>query len=123
MTVPVAQRVDAQTVTILSGASLSDAINLGGRAPVAILMPASWSAASLTFQASYDGTTYQDVYAPGSDGTQAEVTHATAASRHVTIDANAFAGARFFKVRSGTSAAAVNQGANRVLTVVTREFW
>lgn len=123
MTTPVPQRVDSIAVTVSSGGSLSAAVNLGGRAPVAVLMSAGWDSASLTFQASMDGTTYGDVWAPDVSGTQAEVAHAVAAGRFVALDANAFAGARFLKLRSGTSGSAVNQTADRVLTLITREFW
>lgn len=123
MTNPVPSRILSDTVTIASAASLSGAINLGGRAPVGILMPAAWTAASLTFQASLDGVTFGNVYAPDPTGVQAEVEHATDVDRWVTLFPDQFAGARYLKVRSGTAGTPANQGAERILTVVLREFW
>ena len=54
--------------TIANGASLSDGQSLGGRTPAIIMMSAAWTAASLTFQGSHDGTTYYDLYITGRPG-------------------------------------------------------
>ena len=47
--------VFTQTATIGTGASLSQQIDLGAMTLVGIVMPASWTAAGLTFQVSADG--------------------------------------------------------------------
>ena len=57
--------IDTQTrtATIAISTSLSAAIALPpGWYPAAILMPAAWTAADLTFQLSLDGTTFADLY-------------------------------------------------------------
>lgn len=104
----------AQAATIANGASLSDAVDITAGLLIAIQMPAAWTAAVLTFQASHDGVTFADVY----DSAGAERSVTVAAGRHVTLDTANF-GMRFVKVRSGTAAAPVNQGAQRVLQLVT----
>lgn len=101
------------TVEILSGASLSAAVNLGGRIPAGVYMPATWTAAGLTFEVSPDGSTYY----PLEDIDGNEYTATVVASVYVAFDTTKFFGARYMKVRSGTSAAAVNQGADRTLTL------
>jgi hypothetical protein len=105
--------LETRTVTIANGASLSDAVDLGGRKLIAIDMPASWTAASLTFQASVDGTTFDNVY----DGaTERSLT--VAASYYSMLNIGDWVGCRYLKLRSGTAASAVNQGGDRVITLV-----
>jgi hypothetical protein len=109
------QTVETTTVTIANGASLSGAVDLKGRKLVAIIMPASWTAASLTFQGSVNDTDYFDLY----DGaTERALT--VAASRYVMQNIGDWVGARYLKVRSGTSGSAVNQGGARVITLVVQ---
>jgi len=79
-------------------------------------MPDSWSTANLTLQASADGTNYHNLYQD--DGT--EYTVSAAASRHIILNPAEFAGIRFLKLRSGTSSSAVNQAADRTITLVVR---
>ena len=98
-----ARSKSAGSVTIASGASLSGAINLGDKVLSAIIMPASWTAAALTFQASDDGgTTWKDMYDDG--GNEISILSANAvAGRRISVDPSAFAGIDLIKVRSGTS--------------------
>lgn len=107
---------------ILNGASLSAEVDLRGGTIVGIQMPAAWTAANITFQGacrtSLEVTpVFQDVYDDG--GTEVVVT--AAAARFINIVAP-FDGTslRYIKVRSGTSAAAVAQGADRDLIIVVR---
>lgn len=103
------------TGTIANGASLSGTITLTGEV-VGILMPAAWTAASLTFRGSTDGTNFFDLY----DDLGQEVTMPTAASRFLGVANNGpFRGLRSLQVRSGTAATPVNQGAARTITIVT----
>jgi len=104
-------------VTIANGESLSAAANLDRLALVGIVMPSGWTAADLTFQAceTYDGT-YVDIYDTGGN----EVTVTTAASRWIAIAPQDFLSARFLKVRSGGAGAAVNQAADRTITLILR---
>ena len=55
-------RTETQTAVIANGASLSSAVALGAKNLIAIVFPAAWTAASVTFQASVDGTTFVDIY-------------------------------------------------------------
>jgi hypothetical protein len=109
--------LDTTTVTIANGQSLSGAADLKGLGtPVRIDMPAAWTAANLTFQVSADGVTYQDLYDDGGS----EVTVTAAAGRSIFLQPAEWAHVRYLKVRSGTAAVPVNQGTDRLLTLVVR---
>lgn len=101
------------TLTIASGASLSDALNLGGNILLGFYMPASWTTAAVTFAASEDGVTYSPVV---KDGSELSVT--AAAGQYIVLFPADFMGIRYLRLRSGTSSAAVNQGAARDLTII-----
>lgn len=102
------------TVTITSGTSLSAAVDLNTMRLHRIVFPAGWDTAAMTFVGSYDGTNYNNLY--DSNG---EVTASYAgAARSVVIDPAVSFGIRYWKFRSGTAAAAVNQTADRLLTLV-----
>lgn len=102
------------SIDIANGASLSEAAPLAGMVLVGIIIPSSWTAADLTFQASHDGTNYANVY--GDDG--AERTVEADASRFIMLDPVNWLSASWLKVRSGTAGLAVNQGAARTITLV-----
>lgn len=104
------------TATIANGTSLSDTVDLGGGTLVAYIMPAGWTAAGITFQAGEVPTLLNDVYTTAGS----EVTHTVAASRFVQVSPVDFVGSRYIKVRSGTSGAAVNQGAERLIQLISR---
>lgn len=107
------------TATIADSASLSGAVDLSSFSGtlVAIQTPSGWTSAVLTFQASYDGTTYANLY----NSAGAEVTTGTiAASYYVALDPADFAGIRYLKVRSGTSGSATNQSSGDTLQLILR---
>lgn len=104
------------TATIANGESLSGAVVIQNAAVVGIIMPAEWTAAPLTLQGSADGAAFADLYDPFG----AEIVIAAAASRHIVIPPASLNGLAAIKLRSGTAGAAVNQGAARSITVVTR---
>jgi len=118
-----ARNKSVATVTIANGASLSGAIALGDKVLCAILMPAAWTAAALSFQASDDnGTTFGDMFDDG--GVEISIPTAGAvAGQRISVDPSMFAGVDVLKVRSGLTAAAVNQGAARVVTLISRKFY
>jgi len=99
-----------QTI-IASGTSLSPAVAVSNGRLIALQMPAAWTAAVLTFQGSMDGTTYTDLY----DSLGSEISVTVAAAHGIALDVTAFAGWQWLKIRSGTGASAVNQGADRTL--------
>jgi len=106
-------------VTIASGGSLSSEVYLGAnRILAAIDMPADWTAANLTFQASYNsGGTFDNMY----DQYGTEKTVVAAEDRFIPLDDPAFwLGVHYIKVRSGTSGSAVNQAAGRTIYLITK---
>jgi len=104
-------------VTILSGASLSGVAGLGrGVSLVGIVMPAAWTAAGLTFQASADSVAFADLFDAAT-----EYTFATGASRYHQIDPAKTDSIQAIKVRSGTTGVPVNQGADRIITLIVRD--
>ena len=110
------ERFEYLGVVIANGQSLSAAAQVGGYLLCGIIMPSAWTAAALTFQASKDGTTYNNLYSDGG----VEHTVVADASRHIKIDPQDFAGVQYVKVRSGTSGTPVAQGAARTITLVVR---
>lgn len=110
----------ALAATILSGASLTDAIDLGDARLSRIAMPATWTTANLSFQVSYDGVTYNNLF----DSSGVEVTVTAAAARAISLHTlfALFQDVRWLKIRSGTSAAPVNQGADRALQLAVRSI-
>lgn len=109
------------TVTIANGAALSGAADLLGNSLVGVQMPSTWTAASLSFDVSIDGSTYTALYIVNSSmaATEYAIT-SPAASYGISLDPAIFAGWRFVKVRSGTSGSPVNQGGARTMTLVVR---
>ena len=91
--------------------SITAAIDLLHTRLARIDMPATWTAANLTFQASWDGVTFNNLY----DAAGSEYVVTAAASRAIIIPLVDLFGARFLKIRSGLAGAAVNQAAARTL--------
>ena len=100
--------------TIANGQALSAGVNLQGGRLFALQLPASWTAADLTFQASFDGSTYADMF----DEEGNEVTVDAAASRYILLDPARWLGVRNLKIRSGAAGAPVNQGGDRVIQLL-----
>lgn len=98
-------------VVIANGASLSDPIRLAGNVLAGVHMPAAWTAASLTFQVSNDGTTWRNLF--DAEGTEVEVV--ATAGVAIILDTSSFLPWRHMRIRSGTSALPVNQGADRTI--------
>lgn len=106
------------TATIANAASLSDSVSTSRTNIIGLIMPAAWTAAALTFQASIDGDNFYDLY----DQAGNEFNVPAAASRHIGgLDALAFGSFNYLKIRSGTAATPVNQGAARAITLILRD--
>jgi hypothetical protein len=103
-----------RTATIANGASLSDAVQVDGAALVGIIMPAAWTAANLTLQASHDDSTFNNVY----DELGTEKTIVSSTSRYISLNPADYLGANSLKVRSGTAGTPVNQGGARSIVLV-----
>lgn len=99
---------------IANGASLSSGIDLGVYRLVGITLPAVFEPTLLSFQSSYDGATWSNVY--GSDGI--EKTAVCAAGRRVIVSPADFYGVRWLRVRGGTAAAAQVVGADRTIKLI-----
>lgn len=113
--IPTRSSLVTVTATIANNESLSDAINLTGYSLVAIIMPATWTAANLTFQAGATAAALADVY-----DSSGELAVTAAASRFITVSREAFVSLRHLKVRSGTTGSPVNQAAERSITLLCR---
>lgn len=112
------QQISVVKVTIASGQSLSPAVELTTEQLVGVQLPAGWTAADMTFQGSYDGVTYGDVFTQ--TGEYKIPSASLAASQHVILSPVDTASFRFVKVRSGVTGAAVAQLADRVITLLIR---
>lgn len=107
------------TVTIANGASLSGAIDFGSSSLAGILMPATWTAAGLSFAVS---TSLAGTYVPlwNASGSEYIVPSASAvASQFIILPLADFLGIQYLKVRSGTAGSAVNQGGERDLILIS----
>jgi hypothetical protein len=111
-----APRLIYTNVTIADGQSLSDAVDIGQAKIVGIIMPASWTAAGMTFQggASLTGTFY-DVYDNG-----VERAVVIASSQFSVLNVVDWLPFRFIKFRSGTTGSAVAQSGDITFVVVTQ---
>jgi hypothetical protein len=109
-------RLVTKTVTIASAGSLSGAVYLGGYKYFTIIMPASWTAANLTFQGSDDGSTFYNLYADGSE--VVETTGTAGAAYVLNSNVLAFGSVGYVKIRSGTSATPVAQADARTIKIV-----
>lgn len=103
-------------VTIANGAALSGDENLGPHALVGVIMPAAWTAADITIQALAleAGVPAVQTWAEVIDTAGNNVTlTGPAAGEYVAIASTALVGLGRVRIRSGTSGAPVNQGAQR----------
>jgi hypothetical protein len=98
-------------VAIASGASLSASFAVGAGSLVALEIPAGWTPAVVTFQASVDNVTFFELY----DDAGNEIKLTVASGSHVAIGegtlakAEHFRGAPYLKLRSGTAVLPVEQ--------------
>lgn len=112
--------VETTTVTIANGAALSDASDGKGKTLAGVQTPSAWTAAALSFEVSADGTTYVPLYDAGGEVYVPSALIATGAARGFALDPTLFMGWRYVKARSGLNGATVNQGAQRVITLIWR---
>lgn len=120
-------------VTIANNAALSNLLDLRDKRIVAIQMPASWTAADLTFQGSCDkpsepgpgGTGFPTALADVYDDNAGEVTVKAGAAKFIVLRGdmnNELNGLGFAKIRSGTTGTPVNQGAARTIVILTEPY-
>jgi len=108
--------IETINALIASGTSLTAAIPLGAKTLHGIAMPAAWDAAGLSFQVSADGgNTWLEM-----QSISAAVAVTAAAGEYIALDPAIWRGVNMIKVRSGTSASAVNQTADRTLSLIVK---
>jgi hypothetical protein len=113
LTVEKGQQAVADCV-ISSGQSLSAAVDLGVARLVGISTPGALEPTVLTFQASYDGATWNNVY----DSAGAEKSVTVGVSRRIILSPADFYGVRYVKVRGGTAASPTTVVADRTLKLI-----
>lgn len=101
---------NSSIVNIANGATVSDAINIGGLPPVGIITPDALTSTAITFQGSFDGTTYVPVKT-GVGGAAYSLTVTT--SSGYQVDPAYFRGYRWLKLVGGSA-----EGGARTITVL-----
>lgn len=101
----------AATVAITSGQTVSNGIDLGELAVVGLITPAALTSVAITFQASADNMTYNQVTTR--DATVYSVT--VSASKHVVIPPADLCGIRWIKVVGGSA-----EGGDRDIILLLR---
>ncbi|MDH4163325.1 MAG: hypothetical protein OEW15_11650 [Nitrospirota bacterium] len=112
----------SSTHITLSGAALAggtatqtvSTINTNGLTLVGIQLPAAFTSTTLTFNASIDGSTWQQVYSTTS-GTA--LSYTVAQGRYIAIDPAPFYGVKYLQIKTGS-----DETAARTLTVSLKGF-
>lgn len=103
-------------LTIPNGAAVSNAFDFGGSELTRITAPAAWTAADLVLEFSGDGTAWNSLY--DFAGNAIKLTGFTAGRTYdLSSSSVEVENITFFRVRSSTGGADVNQAADRVVTV------
>jgi hypothetical protein len=116
-------------VAIAAGAALSSAGNTSDKVLCALIIPAGWTTAALTFQASDDaGVTWNELTDDQGNAitiSAAAVTAGLALSTNarMSMDPSNFASVDFIKVRSGTVGTPVNQVAAATISLIYRKYY
>jgi hypothetical protein len=119
--------VNLVPVLIANGTALSAAIPLGPKELQGISMPAAWTAATLTYQVSIDGTTFETM----TDSTGTAIQHGLTApggagnlaGLYLALDPTLWRGISLIKIQSSQITAGtgtIAQGADRTLNLVTQ---
>lgn len=114
-----------QKVTIASGASKTEMIATQGYALVGIMMPATWTAADIGYEANWEGN--PNSFVPVYTGSGAASTTTATASKWIAFPTVDAIYANYIKLTSvtagGGSVTPVNQGAARELVLVFRKLF
>jgi len=107
------------TLTIASGESLSQTVDLGNLTITGFENTGAWTTANLTFKTSQvAGSSVSDAI----DQFGNEITVSMGSARSVSVSPTLFPSVRFIQLRSGTSATPVNQGGTRTIILTATEF-
>lgn len=106
---------------ITAGTDMSSVIdmtqpNLQGFLPLAIALPAVFTTAHLSFQASYDTVTWGELHTLTSGAVQSSATYSS--GDVITLDGYPFRGLPYFRIRSGHANNPTTQVATCTLKVI-----
>jgi hypothetical protein len=102
-----------QQVTVASGNTTSDTINLNGFGMVGLILPAALTSTTMTFTGSQDGVNFTSLY--NVVGTQLAIT--IAASRLILFSPGDFVGINYVQLVTGSA-----EGSDRLIQVISRSF-
>ena len=102
------------TATITSGTDVTEALNLSGCNLVAFKLPAAFTGTAISFQGSFDGSTYYDLYRTV-DNTL--ISTPVTADRMYLITVSDLAGVQYLKLKSDAS-----EAADREINLLTRSM-
>jgi hypothetical protein len=105
-----------KTGTIPAGQSLSSAIDCTAGAPIMVFMPMEWTDARLTFQVSYDGTNWRDVFDRNAQEVAVNIRPGTAVRMTSEWTESALGG--WIRIRSGSRVTPMPQAADRVFMLM-----
>ena len=115
--------VSTPAPAIAASASLSNMFYVGHGRLESIETPSGWTTASLTFQGSYDGTNFFELYDSGNNEITISSVAASTLVQMGTIGATAgLPGALWMKIRSGTAASPTTQTSAVTLNCVVRKL-
>ena len=106
--------VNILKATIPAGGSITPAVDCTAGRIIQINTPPAWDSANITFQVSPNGVAYDDLYL--AEGQELMLT--CQPDRAIVVRADNWPAGRFIKIRSGPSAAPVNQTAARDFVIV-----
>jgi len=107
-----------RTVTIGSGQSISEALDLGDMTMIGFRMPADWTTAAINVQVSDDGTTWSPAYDEYGSIVGSIASPVVLGGYGAGI--NAMYAWQYVRFISGTVASPVNQDAERTIKVISR---
>jgi len=113
------QRISV-TVTIASGASVSNQVSLRDTAIVGFIAPAAWTTAALNIEVSDNESDWVTAGLFDSMGSAVGSWSSLTAAAGYSVDPVAMLPWCYIRFRSGTLASATNQAAARTFTVITR---
>jgi hypothetical protein len=107
------------TATISNGTSVSGSIDLSTTALLGFIAPSAWTTASLSLEVSVDNTNWAAAIYDSTNSSTGYWASVVAGSAYA-VDTVSMLPFRYVRLRSGTSAAPVVQGADRAFVVITR---
>ena len=105
------ERLKEATATIAISTTTSSIIDCLGKVLVGLIMPSAFTGTTLAIEVSMDGTTFLPLY--NTSGSAVSIT--VGVDRHIGIVPADFAGARWFKLVSGST-----EVAEREITAILR---